>query len=112
MHSETWILALFAIIIHGLLSGAFADYVSKARRNGSGFVWGFFLGVIGIMIVGFLPNHYKQSCESSLTENPKLPQSSDTPENIEFSDNLWLCKNCGTLNSISSKACEYCRQKR
>jgi len=56
---EYWIPIFFALLINGLIFGAIANYISEARKNGSGFVWGFFLGIIGIFIVGFLPEDFK-----------------------------------------------------
>ncbi|MGN0655006.1 MAG: SHOCT domain-containing protein [Oscillospiraceae bacterium] len=79
---------IFAVIIFSVMFGAVTCVLNNEKGYEGGFWWGFFLGVIGIIIV---------VCK---------------PENKEVLDRRciiaggWVCKKCGKRNNGSVMTCE------
>lgn len=46
-----------------LVFGCIASYISYTKGYDSGFAWGFFLGVIGLLVVGFRESKNKPNAE-------------------------------------------------
>lgn len=46
-----------------LVFGCIASYISHTKGYDSGFAWGFFLGVIGLLVVGFRESKNKPNAE-------------------------------------------------
>ena len=42
-------------LINGTIWGAISEHVAKSKGQNNGFAWGFWLGLIGLMVVGLKP---------------------------------------------------------
>ncbi len=63
---------LIYYVIMGVVFGFICRYVAKSKGYEGGFAWGFFLGIIGLLVVGFRP---------TIQNQPASPSSpSDTPD--------------------------------
>ena len=43
-------------IVHGCIFGAIAKHIAGTKGYSDGFVWGFLLGILGLLVVGFRAN--------------------------------------------------------
>lgn len=68
------IVVLVPFLIVGVLFGGITDHVAKSKGYESGFAWGFWLGIIGLLVVGFRP---------SLKETVKQP-SVVVPKHVDI----------------------------
>ena len=59
------------VYIVSIFMGVITEYIAKEKGRKGGFAWGFFLNIIGLIVVGVLPNENTQKVESvnSVTEN-------------------------------------------
>lgn len=53
------------ILFPSIIFGCIASYISYTKGYDSGFAWGFFLGVIGLLVVGFRESKNKPSAEQT-----------------------------------------------
>lgn len=51
------------ILLGNVIFGCISSYISYTKGYDSGFAWGFFLGVIGLLVVGFRESKNKQKVE-------------------------------------------------
>jgi uncharacterized membrane protein len=67
-HNFPWFVIVY---IEALIMGSIAEYIADKKGIKNGFAWGFFLNIIGLIVVGVLPNENTQKVESvnSVTEN-------------------------------------------
>lgn len=100
--------ALLAYLIQGIIFGAITRYVAESKGYDGGFWWGFFLGMIGLLVVGFRPNQTWQS--DSLNNSAYWTQ---LQENASGSSKhaMWRCV-CGTENPVTLNYCVRCRRNR
>lgn len=47
---------LIAYIVQGTIFGFITKHVAESKGYDGGFAWGFWLGIIGLIVVGFKPN--------------------------------------------------------
>ena len=47
---------LISYVIMGVIFGFITKYIANSKGYDGGFAWGFWLGIIGILVVGFRPN--------------------------------------------------------
>jgi len=50
---------LIGLIIYGVIFGFITSHVAESKGYEGGFAWGFWLGIIGLLVVGFRPNKPK-----------------------------------------------------
>ena len=55
---------LIAYVFQGIIFGVICSYVASTKGYNGGFAWGFFLGIIGLLVVGFRPNLTQASAEA------------------------------------------------
>ena len=84
--------SFFVIIIVCLICGAISNSISKNRGMAGGFWWGFFLWVIGIIVVALMPvDKAKQE------------------EYLNNTAHIYFCPQCGkTFSGISDKKNDNC----
>lgn len=111
---------LISCIVFGFITRA----INTGKGREGGFWWGFFLGVIGIIVV---------ACRSSVNESqPTYSYQSSTPSYLSNYNNNsannasrqpakpaevkkpagWKCAKCGKENEMSSKFCAECGERR
>ena len=54
---------VLAFVIQGCIWGVITRYICQMKGHQKGFAWGFWLGLIGLLVVGFLPNLNKKARE-------------------------------------------------
>ena len=54
------IIIIITTIIQALMFGFITDFVGKKKHIDGGFLWGFFLGVIGLLVIIGLPAEEKK----------------------------------------------------
>lgn len=94
--------------IQGIIFGAITRYVADSKGYDGGFWWGFFLGIIGLLVVGFRPNQTAQpasSASSAYWDNLQDNASGSTKHA------MWRCV-CGTENPVTLSYCTRCRRTR
>lgn len=52
-------LYLITWLIVAIVCGCVSEHITKSRKMYGGFWWGFFLGIIGIVVVAVRPNDKK-----------------------------------------------------
>lgn len=77
--------------------GFITSLISESKGYDSGFWWGFWLGIIGLIVVAFKPTNY-----DSLKD--------EETDDIEFDD--WTCPNCRQLNDGFASECMRCELPR
>ena len=53
-------------IVNGIIFGAITSYVSRVKGYEKGFAWGFWLGLIGLLVVGFRPSLKQDNVSTSI----------------------------------------------
>lgn len=91
-------------IISGVVFGAITKYVAESKGYEGGFWWGFFLGVIGLLVVGFRPDNHSQGANSPSNSSPAASQGAGGKK--------WTCIKCSTANPQKSKFCRECGEPR
>ena len=105
-----WIIVIYVVI--GLICGFISENITiKRRMNSSGFAWGFFLGVLGIVVVALRPND--QLMLDILTsikqsENTTIEQTRRADNQIPISDGQFQCSKCKKRFSRYSDSCPSC----
>lgn len=90
-----WILLIF--LLQGGLLGAISAYLADSKGYDGGFAWGFFLGVIGLLVVGLRPTRTQPAQYAAPTEASPKPS--------------WACV-CGAKNPAGLDYCLSCRRGR
>lgn len=99
----TGIMVLLAyIVIRGVIFGLICENLASTKGYADGFAWGFFLGVIGLLIVGFRPNLVTPHAEA-YSPIHSAAQSKSRPQ--------WECS-CGAKNPDTLNYCLSCRRAR
>lgn len=95
-------------LMQGIIFGAITRYVAESKGYDGGFWWGFFLGMIGLLVVGFRPN---------MNSQPDAGVSSAYWDNLQGNASgsgkhaMWHCV-CGTENPVTLNYCVRCRRNR
>lgn len=53
-------------IVNGIIFGAITSYISRVKGYEKGFAWGFWLGLIGLLVVGFRPSLKQDNVSTSI----------------------------------------------
>lgn len=97
---------IIVYLVYMVIFGCITKYVAGSKGYDGGFFWGFFLGIIGLLVVGFRPNtttsgagaEYKPMYGGALqASNQKKPS--------------WTCT-CGSINPDRLDYCPICRKSR
>lgn len=103
---------LICYVIGGIIFGLITSYLAHCKGYDGGFAWGFFLGAIGLMVVGFRPNLAPDT--STYSENTRSIEpiaSSDSRYPYQTKPAGWMCE-CGARNPHSLDYCLSCRRPR
>ena len=96
---------LIAWLVPACIFGFIARYIANSKGYDTGFAWGFWLGVIGLLVVGFRPTLTTYSGSSTQSEYWKnISAAKSTPDD-------WTCV-CGQSNAHSLTYCTKCRRSR
>lgn len=97
------IVYIFVYIIQGCIFGAIARYISSNKGYDGGFAWGFFLGIIGLLVVGLRPDNVSRT---GISTREMYPETNNTgiPAN-----STWTCY-CGQENSYKLDYCLRCHR--
>jgi len=95
---------LVIILVQACIFGFATQHISESKGYSSGFAWGFFLGIIGLVVVGLKPN---LNTTYVAHEPPRYAQ----PAAPAPSANEWLCV-CGSRNHESLTYCTRCGRER
>ena len=98
------------VLIAAIIFGMVTKYIAESKGYDGGFWWGFFLGIIGILVVGFRPD-IKTSTYSDGPMYGGALSSGGTLSGYAPKQG-WKCSNCGTFNSEHLDYCPICRKKR
>ena len=99
---------LIIYLVVGVICGLICSGISSSRDMDGSFWWGFWLGIIGIVIVAVRPN--EQKYESSNYAAPKGTSNSFVYNN-DIPYGGWKCKKCGQANLGYVSTCS-CGAKR
>lgn len=110
------LVALIAYAIQGIIFGAICSYVASTKGYDGGFAWGFFLGIVGLLVVGFRPNRVRASAEAykpmGLAAQPKPKPQWECVCGAKNPDSLDYCLSCRrerkTSNVVEKVACPHC----
>ena len=91
---------LFGVVIVSVVCGTIAKAISSNRGMDGGFWWGFWLNIIGIIVVAVRPN------DKPMYE-PR-PKTREEEENEIIANGGWRCDNCGKVNFRYITSCRYC----
>lgn len=53
-------------IVNGIIFGTLTNYISRIKGYEKGFAWGFWLGLIGLLVVGFRPSLKQDNVSTSI----------------------------------------------
>lgn len=104
---------VFAYIFVGIICGLITNSMNQNKGYDSGFAWGFFLGIIGIIVVAVRP--YNNASSSSVSPNSKsfndTNQSSRSASMKKEDCTIFYCTNCFNIVSdikTHSLSCSNC----
>ena len=100
---------LIAYVISGVIFGFITQYIANSKGYDGGFAWGFWLGIIGVLVVGFRPNQYEAQTISTnqLSGRPTTVSSGYAPN----APKGWQCV-CGSRNPSSVDYCMSCHRSK
>lgn len=102
-------IGILVYLVMATIFGAITRYVADSKGYDGGFWWGFFLGIIGLLVVGFRPDQTAQpSAPTGSAYWDNLQGGSDTPSTTHA---MWRCV-CGTANPVTLSYCTRCRRTR
>lgn len=101
-----WVIIVY--LIYGCIFGFITQYVAESKGYDTGFAWGFWLGVIGLLVVGFRPAIAQQYDPTERNIAPALSEnrSAYAPKPVG-----WECI-CGSKNPSSVNYCMSCRRSK
>lgn len=91
---------IIGILIECFICGLICSAVASSRGMEGGFWWGFFLNVIGIIIVAVRPNDQ--------VKNPAPIPAVPTAANDPNADYRFQCQSCGHLSTGWYQKCPHC----
>ena len=94
-----WFAWFLGCIIQALIFGFITKHVAESKGYDTGFAWGFWLGLIGLIVVAVKPN---------VERTPYRPMYPDAQQTQK---RTWLCI-CGQSNSETLQYCTRCRRSR
>lgn len=95
--------AIIIYLVQAVIMGFVALHISESKGYEGGFAWGFWLGIVGVLVVGFRPTlqaqTYSEHCGSLSNAGANAGSA------------MWECI-CGATNSGSLDYCTSCRRSR
>lgn len=91
-----YIMIIIFSLIMACIYGFVTSSISESKGYEGGFAWGFWLGIIGIIVVACKPINYAYL--------------KDKIKSIDDED--WTCSNCGQLNDGFASECVKCGLKK
>lgn len=95
--------AIIIYLVQAVIMGFVALHISESKGYEGGFAWGFWLGIVGVLVVGFRPTLQAQ------TYSEHYGSLSNASANADSS--MWDCI-CGATNSGALDYCTSCRRSR
>ena len=94
----------FIILVIVCILGGITLHINKSKGYKGGFAWGFFLGIIGIIVVACRPYNPNRESNTPAVQNPiRLIHCYNCGE--EIPEELAFCSKCGAQ---IKKRCDYC----
>ena len=100
---------LIGLLISSLVFGFITRYIAQSKGYDGGFWWGFFLGIIGVLVVGFRPDN-----RTSAASSAEMPAWAREPASLPTASGRapgWTCI-CGSRNPSSIDYCLACRRSK
>ena len=104
---------LLVYVINGLFWGIICHFVAKSKNN-SGFWWGFFLGLIGLIVVA-CASPKEQELKQEISKFNNLGVADDGDDNYrdeevisETAPMLKRCPQCGAEMQVTLEECSRC----
>ncbi len=100
--------SIVGALVVACIFGAICRMIAETRgvSKNTGFILGFFLGAIGLIIICFMSPDQKSE-QTSIPQN----RASENPQmkHVDLSENeYWMCENCYTKNPSDAKYCKNC----
>ncbi len=98
---------LIGAIIEGLICGFVAKKIGENKGYDNQFWWGFWLGVIGVIVVAVKPDNSNRQVNQYPVYQQSAPQVQTEPQKPKetIPEGFWKCPNCGKLYSQYTKSC-------
>ena len=109
---------VIGLLIYMIVFGFITKYVAESKGYEGGFWWGFCLGLIGLLVVGFRPNVKNETSYSSYqsASNNYLGYQTQTSRTVapavKKEVKKWTCIKCKADNPQKSKFCCDCGEPR
>lgn len=89
---------LVLLLVYSVICGIISSYINQKKGYVGGFEWGFFLGIIGVIIV---------ACKSISYYGTFSITSSEPPESKykKLKKGDWKCNKCGNINQSYITSC-------
>jgi len=113
--------AIIGLIANALISARFASIAEEKGYDGTGYFFlCFFLGVVGYCMVAALPDYTLHNMVNALRKsnhdvekavhqvNTRNNNTASAIAHPKPSVGQWICKNCGTNNSVNYGQCKKC----
>lgn len=97
---------IIVYLVYMVIFGCITKYVAGSKGYDGGFFWGFFLGIIGLLVVGFRPNITTSSAEVEYK-----PMYGGALQASNQKKPSWTCT-CGSTNPDRLDYCPICRKSR
>lgn len=95
---------IFAYFVVGIICGCITNVINTNKGYDGGFAWGFFLGIIGIIVVACRSDY--RSYHDEYVENTALSAyAKEVTERKMLDDGGWKCAKCGRINPSYSTSC-------
>lgn len=92
------------VLLDGIICGIITTVINANKGYEGGFAWGFFLGIIGIIVVACRSDNYSDSYKYE--ESPLLLSATrEKHERAVMADGGWRCYKCGTVNPAYTGTC-------
>lgn len=109
---EGLIIYFLGWVIAACIFGAITKYISESKGYYGGFAWGFWLGLIGILVVGFRPTITKSEIERPLYPEPKHGSQWECGYGAKNPNSLNYCLSCrrnrGDFKPVPKISCPHC----
>lgn len=95
---------VISYLVSGIIFGFVSKTINENKGYEGGFAWGFFLGILGVIVVACKPTASQQSYYSS-------QGSFYAQDQMLINQGGWKCSNCGKVNAASVTTCICGRRK-
>ncbi len=90
----------------GLVFGCITQAMSEEKGYETGFAWGFWLGIIGIIVVACKPDMRLLHSYADYNKNSYLSDAAEEKRKQEtISSGGWICQQCGRTNQSHTGTC-------